>query len=174
MKRREFITLLGGAAAASPLAARAQQTAMPVVGFSRHRATVFEYLSIPAGPRRRRLRGGQKRNDRVPLGGNPPDRLPELAADLVRRQVDVIVTTSTPASLAAKAATTELRSSSVLEMIPSSWVWSLASTALVATQLVSIFSSASWRQSGWGCCTSWYPRLPSSPCCTTRIFLKQR
>ena len=36
-------------------------------------------------------------------------------------------------------------------MIPSSWVWSLASTGLVATQLVSIFSLASWRQSGWGC-----------------------
>jgi putative ABC transport system substrate-binding protein len=64
--------------------------------------------------------------------------LPELAADLVRRRVNVIVTTSTPASLAAKAATTELLSSSASEMIRR-WVWSPASTGRVATQRCQFF-----------------------------------
>ena len=111
MKRREFITLLGGAAAAWPLAARAQQPAMPVIGFlnsTSPRHYTDPAARISSGPEGSRLCRGRERRDRIPLGRGPYDRLPALAAELVRRQVAVIVAMDTASALAAKAATTTI------------------------------------------------------------------
>jgi ABC-type uncharacterized transport system substrate-binding protein len=106
MRRREFITLLGGAAAAWPLAARAQQPALPTVGFlrvtsaidSRHLVAAFQQGLKQAG-----FIEGQNVAIEYRWGEGQEDRLDELAADLVRRRVALIVGHSTAAS-AAKAA----------------------------------------------------------------------
>jgi putative ABC transport system substrate-binding protein len=109
MRRREFIGVLGGAAVWLPVAARAQQTTMPVIGFLDPRspdAVVDRLRALRQG-----LKGvGYVEGENVAMvyrwAENQINRLPALATDLIQRRVNVILAVAPPAALAAKAATT--------------------------------------------------------------------
>jgi putative tryptophan/tyrosine transport system substrate-binding protein len=106
IKRREFITLLGGAAAAWPLAARAQQTGkIPRIGII---DDSLQWNAFRHGLRDLGYLEGQNIAFDYAHGDGVPERLAEAAAALVRRPVDVIAAFGTPASLAAKQATTTI------------------------------------------------------------------
>jgi putative ABC transport system substrate-binding protein len=174
MRRRELISLLGGAAT-WPLAARAQQPTMPVIGFLG-----------PSSPdtfadRLRGLRQGLKETGYVEgenvtivyrFAENRNDRLPELAADLIRQQVAVITTAGDDVAIAAKAATTTVPLFSSSAKTRSGLVLSLASPSRAATRQESIFWGVSWWQSGWESCVSWCRQRLALPCSSIQPMLR--
>jgi putative tryptophan/tyrosine transport system substrate-binding protein len=147
MTRREFITLLGGAAVAWPLAARAQQPAMPVIGFldTRSPDAIADRLR---GFRQGLKDTGYVEGENVAIlyrfAENQIDRLPELAADLVRRNVAVIATAGDDVALVAKAATTTILIVLSPAKTRSGLVLSPALLGRAATRPGSIFSRVSW------------------------------
>ena len=134
MQRRNFITLPGGAAAAWPLAASGQQSSMRVgfLGSSSLQAYTFRLRAFAEGLKEEGYIEGQNVVVDYRLAEDQDDRLPVLAADLVRSQVTVIAAGGSPSSLAAKAATanwgtihmssipttTPLRQASIKRLLP--------------------------------------------------------
>ena len=112
MRRREFITLVGGTAAIWPIAVRAQRLSLPVIGFL-HSATASAYASMTAAFRKSLNEAGYVEGQNVLIeyrwAEGQFDRLPALATDLVRQQVSVIFAGGgVDPSLAAKAATSKI------------------------------------------------------------------
>ena len=176
IRRRQFIALVGGAAT-WPLAARAQPSALPVVGFVTGRTPEASVVR-PVGAFRKGLNeAGTVEGQNVTVEYHwlegQYDRLPSLMADLVRRRVTVIATPVGAAlRLRPKLRPRRSRSSSASAKIPSRWVWSPALPGRAATQPVSIISCRSLCPNGWVSFISWCPKPFVSPCWSTRPTLR--
>jgi putative tryptophan/tyrosine transport system substrate-binding protein len=111
MRRRDFVTLLGGSAIAWPLAVQAQQAAMPVIGYLgiwSAESNASRLTGLRRGLNETGYVEGRNLTIEYRWGGNQPGRLPALVAELIQMRVGVIVTPGLLSTLAAKAATTTI------------------------------------------------------------------
>jgi len=170
LQRREFVTLVGGAAS-WPLAARAKQVTMPVIGLLDSR------LLDAITDRLRGFRQGLKDTGYVDgenvaivyrFAENQDDRLPALAAELVSRRVAVIATSGLQPTLAAKAATKTIPIVFLVgdDPVRLGLVTNLPRPGGNITGINVL--SPSWRESGSNSCVSWYRRLLASLCSPIR------
>jgi ABC-type uncharacterized transport system substrate-binding protein len=157
MRRRDFIKLVAGSGALWPLASRAEQAAMPVIGFLSSTSSKG-YAPYLAAFREGLRQGGFVEGQNVTIeycwAEDHYERLPGLAADLVHRQVALIAATGgSPAALAAKLATTTIPIVFQIESIRSRLVLSPASTDRAGTSRALLIWPWRLGQSGWSCCT---------------------
>ena len=172
MRRREFVSLFGGAAAVWPIAARAQQSVVPVVGlitgFSADAAARYVAAFRKGLNQTGHVEGQDVTVEYHWLEGHY-DRLPALMADLVHRQVAVSPRRPAPSARSLpKLQQRPSRSSSVSPQTRSRLVLSPTSPGPVATRLASIFSTRNWRPSGCDSCTTWCQRPFVLPCSSIR------
>lgn len=161
MRRREFITLVGGTAAAWPLAGRAQQMAEPVVGFLSARSAE-DSVRVLAAFRQGLAETGYVEGRNVVIefswAQGQYDRLPALATELVRRRVAVLATVGGQQSArAAKQRPTPFQSYLGLGKIPSTKVSLLALAGPTPTSRVPRFPLLCWVQSASDCCGTSFP-----------------
>ena len=161
MRRREFIAGLGSAAA-WPVAVRAQQ-AMPVIGYldAGSLETVIRKQGVVAVHRGLSETGyveGRNMTVEYRWAEDRTDRLPGLAADLVRRQVAVIFAWGTPSAFAAKAATKSIPIVFIIGADPLRLASSPASTGPAAISRACPSSISQWQPNALNCCTNWCPR----------------
>jgi putative ABC transport system substrate-binding protein len=171
MLRRRVIMLLGGAVAARPLEARAQQP-MPVIGYLSPGSPETDNVVRLTGFRQGLNEAGyvEGRNVAIEYRWAPAqyDRLPALAADLVRRQVTVIVAAGIPPTFAAKAATSTIPIAFLtgVDPVESGLIASLNQPGGNITGVANL--TAELVESGLTCCVNWCPRRPSSLCWSIR------
>jgi len=164
MNRREFIALLGGAAAAWPPAAGAQHANIPLVGYFSGRSSDYEELllsSFRKGLEEEAFAIGRNIAVEYRFSDGNEDRLPAIAADFVRRQVAVIVASGTPSAIAAKASTSTVPIvfSMGIDPVGPGLVASMNRPGGNATG-VAVFTNELGRN-GWSCCASLSPQQQS-------------
>ena len=157
MNRRETIAGLGSAAA-WPVVARAQQPAMPVIGYLSSQSADDEYKNVTVPFLQGLKEAGYVEGQNVAVeyrwAENQYDRLPALAADLVRRRVAVIVASGTPQRWRRRQRPRPYRSFLPPAATRSHWVLSRASTGQAGTSPAAPFYLANWGRNGCNCSES--------------------